>query len=126
MDALTRSVMQDFLFEIWEEERKTALLVTHDMDEAIYLADRTVVITAHPGRIREVIDVDLSRPRRYAIRSEPRFIEFRDQVTIIVREETIKGAADPMRPRPANTQKERRTYETEQGHARYASSSWRG
>jgi NitT/TauT family transport system ATP-binding protein len=94
LDALTRSVMQDFLLEIWEGERKTALLVTHDIDEAIYLADRTVVMTAHPGRIREVIDVDLPRPRRYKMRSEPRFIELRDHVTIIVREEAIKGAAD--------------------------------
>jgi ABC-type nitrate/sulfonate/bicarbonate transport system ATPase subunit len=94
LDALTRSVMQDFLLEIWEGERKTALLVTHDIDEAIYLADRTVVMTAHPGRIREVIDVDLPRPRRYQMRSEPRFIELRDHVTIIVREEAIKGAAD--------------------------------
>jgi NitT/TauT family transport system ATP-binding protein len=94
LDALTRSVMQDFLLEIWEEERKTALLVTHDIDEAIYLADRTVVMTAHPGRIREVIDVDLPRPRRYEMRSLPRFIELRDQVTGIVREEAIKGAAD--------------------------------
>src|SRR5262249_32636210 len=53
LDALTRSIMQDFLLEVWEEERKTALLVTHDIDEAIYLADRTVVMTAHPGRVRE-------------------------------------------------------------------------
>jgi NitT/TauT family transport system ATP-binding protein len=94
LDALTRSVMQDFLLEIWEQERKTALLVTHDIDEAIYLADRTVLMTAHPGRVREIIRVDLPRPRRYEMRSEARFIALRDHVTRIVRDEVIKGAAE--------------------------------
>lgn len=93
LDALTRSVMQDFLLEIWEQERKTAVLVTHDIDEAIYLADRTVVMTAHPGRIREIIEVDLPRPRRYEMRSHPRFIELRDHVTGIVRSEALQGDA---------------------------------
>jgi NitT/TauT family transport system ATP-binding protein len=94
LDALTRSIMQDFLLEVWEEERKTALLVTHDIDEAIYLADRTVVMTAHPGRVREIIEVDLPRPRRYEMRSEKRFIALRDYVTGIVREEAIRGAVE--------------------------------
>jgi NitT/TauT family transport system ATP-binding protein len=91
LDSLTRSIMQDFLLEIWEEQRKTVVLVTHDIDEAIYLADKTVVMTAHPGRICEVIDVDLPRPRRYEMRSESRFIALRDHVTEIVRTEAIKG-----------------------------------
>jgi ABC-type nitrate/sulfonate/bicarbonate transport system ATPase subunit len=93
LDSLTRSIMQDFLLEIWEEQRKTVVLVTHDIDEAIYLADRTVVMTAHPGRIREVIAVDLPRPRRYEMRSDPAFIALRDHVTEIVRTEAIKGTA---------------------------------
>jgi ABC-type nitrate/sulfonate/bicarbonate transport system ATPase subunit len=95
LDSLTRSIMQDFLLEIWEERRKTVVLVTHDIDEAIYLADRTVVMTAHPGRIREVIDVTLPRPRRYAMRSDPAFIALRDHVTDIVRTEAIKGSGMP-------------------------------
>jgi len=94
LDALTRSIMQDFLLKIWEEECKTALLVTHNIDEAICLADRTVVMTAHPGRVREIIAVDLPRPRRYEMRSEKRFIALRDYVTGIVREEAIRGAAE--------------------------------
>jgi NitT/TauT family transport system ATP-binding protein len=94
LDALTRSIMQDFLLEVWEEERKTALLVTHDIDEAIYLADRTVVMTAHPGRVREIIEVDLPRPRHYEMRSERRFIALRDHVTGIVREEAMRGAVE--------------------------------
>ena len=93
LDSLTRSIMQDFLLEIWEEQRKTVVLVTHDIDEAIYLADKTVVMTAHPGRICEVIDVDLPRPRRYEMRSEAPFIALRDHVTAIVRMEAIKSSA---------------------------------
>ncbi len=94
LDALTRSIMQDFLLEVWEEERKTALLVTHDIDEAIYLADRTVVMTAHPGRVREIIEVDLPRPRVYEMRSDKRFIALRDHVTGIVRKEAMRVAAN--------------------------------
>ena len=93
LDSLTRSIMQDFLLEVWEEQRKTVVLVTHDIDEAIYLADKTVVMTAHPGRIREVIEVSLPRPRRYDMRSEAPFIKLRDHVTEIVRTEAIKGTA---------------------------------
>jgi ABC-type nitrate/sulfonate/bicarbonate transport system ATPase subunit len=93
LDSLTRSIMQDFLLEIWEEQRKTVVLVTHDIDEAIYLADKTVVMTAQPGQIREVIDVNLPRPRRYEMRSEAPFIELRDHVTRIVRTEAITGTA---------------------------------
>jgi ABC-type nitrate/sulfonate/bicarbonate transport system ATPase subunit len=95
LDSLTRSIMQDFLLEIWEEQRKTVVLVTHDIDEAIYLADKTVVMTAHPGRICEVIDVDLPRPRRYEMRSQAPFIALRDHVTKIVRTEALKGAPLP-------------------------------
>jgi NitT/TauT family transport system ATP-binding protein len=93
LDSLTRSIMQDFLLEIWEEQRKTVVLVTHDIDEAIYLADRTVVMTAHPGRICEVIDINLPRPRRYEMRSDAAFIALRDHVTQIVRAEAIKDTA---------------------------------
>ncbi len=94
LDALTRSLMQDFLLELWEADRKTVLLVTHDIDEAIYLADRTVVMTAHPGRVREVVDIDLARPRKYEMHSDPRFIALRDHVRDIVREEAAKGALE--------------------------------
>ena len=94
LDALTRSIMQDFLLELWEQDRKTVLLVTHDIDEAIYLADKTVVMTAHPGRVREVIEVDLPRPRSFDMHSSPVFIERRDHVRDIVIEEAAKGVLD--------------------------------
>ena len=101
LDSLTRSIMQDFLLEIWEEHRKTIVLVTHDIDEAIYLADRTVVMTAQPGRIDRVIEVDLPRPRRYEMRSDSRFISLRDRVTEIVRREAISATAIPLSAEPA-------------------------
>ena len=94
LDALTRSLMQDFLLELWEQDRKTVLLVTHDIDEAIYLADRTVIMTAHPGRVREVIGVDMPRPRTFEMQSDPKFIEIRDHVRDIVRQEAAKSAHD--------------------------------
>lgn len=91
LDSLTRSIMQDFLLELWEEDRKTVLLVTHDIDEAIYLADRTVVMSGHPGRVSEVITVDLPRPRHFDMHSDPKFIYLRDKVRDIVRTEATKS-----------------------------------
>jgi ABC-type nitrate/sulfonate/bicarbonate transport system ATPase subunit len=93
LDALTRSLMQDFLLELWEENRKTVLLVTHDITEAVYLADRLVIMAGHPGRVREIVPVDLPRPRRYALQAEPGFIRLRDHVTRVVRDEAAKAAA---------------------------------
>jgi ABC-type nitrate/sulfonate/bicarbonate transport system ATPase subunit len=93
LDALTRSLMQDFLLELWEENRQTVLLVTHDITEAVYLADRLVVMAGHPGRVREIVPVDLPRPRRYALQADPAFIRLRDHVTRVVREEAAKAAA---------------------------------
>jgi len=93
LDSLTRSLMQDFLLEIWESERKTVLLVTHDITEAIYLADRVIVMAGHPGRIREVINVDLQRPRMLATQGQQRFVDLREHVTAVVRDEVSKAEA---------------------------------
>ena len=66
LDALTRSLMQDFLLELWEENRKTVLLVTHDITEAVYLADRLVIMAGHPGRVREIVKQGTSADRQLA------------------------------------------------------------
>src|SRR5262249_57565692 len=63
LDAQTRSLMQEELLRIWQREAKTVLFVTHSIPEAIYLADRIVVMTSHPGRVKAVIDVKEPRPR---------------------------------------------------------------
>jgi sulfonate transport system ATP-binding protein len=77
LDALTRSRMQTELQSIWESERITMILVTHDVDEAVFLADRVVVMQARPGRISKVVDIGLTRPRR---RSDPAFVGLRDDI----------------------------------------------
>jgi NitT/TauT family transport system ATP-binding protein len=63
LDAQTRNIMQSELLRIWEEEKKTIIFVTHSVDEAIYLADRIVIMSARPGKIKDVIKIDLPRPR---------------------------------------------------------------
>ncbi len=73
LDAMTRETMNDDLQRIWEESGKTVLLVTHSIPEAVYLADRVVVMTPRPGRIVEIIDIDLPRPRRLAMHNTPEF-----------------------------------------------------
>ena len=66
LDAHTRTGMQHELLEIWERDRKTVLFVTHSVEEAVFLGDRVVVLTRSPGRIKEIIRIDLPRPRRRA------------------------------------------------------------
>lgn len=63
LDSQTRISMQQWLLKVWKEQRRTVLFVTHDIDEAIFLADRVVVMTPRPGKIRDVFDVPLARPR---------------------------------------------------------------
>jgi NitT/TauT family transport system ATP-binding protein len=78
LDAQTRESMGDELVTIWEQDKKTALFVTHSIDEAILLGDRIVVMSRRPGRIREVIAVGIPRPRKIiTVRAHPRYIELR-------------------------------------------------
>lgn len=74
LDALTRINMQNEVLRIWEKEKKTMVLVTHDIDEAIFLSDRIVVLSSRPGKVQEIIDVDLPRPRE---RSSVEFMKIR-------------------------------------------------
>ncbi|HEU5432034.1 MAG TPA: ABC transporter ATP-binding protein [Thermomicrobiales bacterium] len=73
LDALTRTELQNWLVALWERERRAVLLVTHDVDEAIFLADRVVVLTPRPGRVAAIEAVDLPRPRHRAVVTSPRF-----------------------------------------------------
>lgn len=77
LDALTRGRLQNELQRIWDHERITMILVTHDVDEALYLGDRVVTMAPRPGRIKRVVDVALPRPRE---RHDPHFIRLRDEV----------------------------------------------
>ncbi len=69
--------MQDEVLRLWQARRTTMLLVTHDIDEAIYMADRIVIMTPHPGRIEQIIPVALERPRQ---RSSPEFLRLRGEI----------------------------------------------
>jgi len=86
LDAHTRILMQKELLRIWRETRKTVILVTHSVDEAVYLANHIVVMTARPGRIRDVIDVGLEHPRD---RSNPEYARMTAQILDVLEEEVV-------------------------------------
>ncbi len=77
LDAFTRMRMQDEVLRLWQARRTTMLLVTHDIDEAIYMADRIVIMTPHPGRVERTITVALDRPRQ---RNSPEFLRLRSEI----------------------------------------------
>ncbi len=91
LDTQTRALMQELLLEIWEELHKTILFVTHDVEEAVFLSDRIFVMTARPGRIKAVLEVDLTRPRNYEIKSSPAFVALKIEVSRLIREESIRA-----------------------------------
>jgi NitT/TauT family transport system ATP-binding protein len=90
LDAQTRETMQHELLRIWSQTRKTALFITHDIVEAVYLADRVVVFTARPGRVKEILTVDLARPRDLRVKRDPRFIEIERRIWESIREESAR------------------------------------
>src|SRR5258707_15755794 len=77
LDSITRLQMRGELLRIWQAERKTILFVTHDIEESVQLADRVVVMSARPARIRRIVDIDIPHPRDL---SSPRYIDLRDSL----------------------------------------------
>ena len=110
LDAQTRLILQIELLRIWGEtapraQRKTAIFITHDIEEAVFLADRVVVMSSHPGRLRAVLDVDLPRPRGESARVNPRFVELTERIWGLIRDEAyraiggeVDAPADELRP----------------------------
>jgi NitT/TauT family transport system ATP-binding protein len=86
LDALTRQQMQELLVQIWEEHRLTVLFVTHDVEEAVFLADRIAVMGIAPGRITQIFDVDLGRPRHEELIDTPEFMAIQRSVHRAIRE----------------------------------------
>ncbi|HXX31220.1 MAG TPA: nitrate ABC transporter ATP-binding protein, partial [Myxococcaceae bacterium] len=80
LDAQTRARMQDALARLWAQERKTVLFVTHDAEEALFLADRIVVLSPRPGRVQARFRVDIPRPRSFETRFSAEFLSLKRQV----------------------------------------------
>jgi NitT/TauT family transport system ATP-binding protein len=88
LDAQTREMMQEELLQIWIKAKKTVLFITHQIDEAIFLSDRVAVFTARPGRVKEVVDIGLERPRLLNLKRSPRFHEIEDRIWRSIQEES--------------------------------------
>jgi NitT/TauT family transport system ATP-binding protein len=92
LDAQTRELMQAELLKVWDQaQRKTVLFVTHQIDEAVFLADRVIVLTVRPGRIKEVVPVHFPRPRALGVKRGPEFTEIVDHIWRLIEEEVRAG-----------------------------------
>ena len=90
LDAQTREFMQAELLKIWSQDRKTVLFITHQINEAVYLADRVAVMSARPGRLKGVFKVPFGRPRTLSLKRDPQFLEIEDSIWQLIEEESQK------------------------------------
>ena len=88
LDAQTREFMQAELLKIWRQARKTVLFITHQINEAVYLADRVVVMSSRPGRIKDVFDIPFARPRALELKRDARFLAIEDRIWKLIEEES--------------------------------------
>ena len=91
LDAQTREVMQTELLSIWQKSRKTILLITHQIDEAVFLSDRVIVLSARPGSVRETIPIDLPRPRALEVKRTAEFAVLVDRIWKLIEAEVRLG-----------------------------------
>ncbi|MDQ4052752.1 MAG: ABC transporter ATP-binding protein [Actinomycetota bacterium] len=103
LDALTRVKLQEQLLDTWSKEQRTVLFITHDVDEAVFLANRVIVMAARPGRIYDVVDVDLPYPRSEEFRLSPEFADLRNRVWRSVYHQDGRTAARSNHPMPSST-----------------------
>ena len=80
LDAQTRTQLQQELLNTWEKEQKTCFFITHDVEEAIILAQRVVIMCARPGRVKEIVDIDIPYPRDQETKMSPRFLELKNHI----------------------------------------------
>jgi ABC-type nitrate/sulfonate/bicarbonate transport system ATPase subunit len=95
LDHQTRELMQELLLGIWEAEKKTVLFVTHDIDEAVFMGSRVVVMSARPGRIKLDRRIDLPHPRHYSMKTSPQFAALKAELTEQVRAEVRAAQETP-------------------------------
>lgn len=91
LDALTRTMMQRWLLDVWQRHRRTILFITHDVDEAIFLGDRVLVMTARPGAVKLARQVDLPRPRTPDLVTAPEFVALKREILDAIEEEAMKS-----------------------------------
>ena len=87
LDAQTREIMQTELLRIWDQGRKTVLFVTHQIDEAVFLSDRVLVLARRPGRLQESVEIKLSRPRALEIKRTPEFVAYVDHIWRLIEDD---------------------------------------
>lgn len=90
LDMQTREIMQELLLDVWQKSPKTIVMVTHDVEEAVFLADRVVIMSSRPGTVKEIIDVDIARPRDYHVKTSSKFLEYKMRAFETIRSETMK------------------------------------
>jgi NitT/TauT family transport system ATP-binding protein len=90
LDAQTRITMQELLLDIWAGTGKTVIFVTHDVEEAVFLADRIIVLTARPAQVKKEVIVSLARPRKYDIMTTAKYTNIKKEVFTAIREETLR------------------------------------
>jgi len=91
LDAQTREIMQSELLKMWVQAKKTVIFVTHQIEEAIYLADRVVVFSARPTRVREIVKIQISRPRPLSVKRTKDFLDYTDHIWGIIQDEVLKS-----------------------------------
>ena len=104
LDALTRVQMQEWLLELWDSMSSTIVLITHDVDEALLVSDRVYVLTARPGRVKMVLDVDLPRPRSHEAVTQPDFTGLKAKLLAALREEILPAESRPVESPPTGSQ----------------------
>jgi ABC-type dipeptide/oligopeptide/nickel transport system ATPase component len=91
LDAQTRGVMQELLLSIWERDRLSVLFVTHDVEESLILSDRVCILGARPGRVRELLTVDLPRPRQFDMQDSPEFRDYKHHIHSLIHAEAVRA-----------------------------------
>jgi NitT/TauT family transport system ATP-binding protein len=91
LDALTKSVVQEYLLELYDLVPKTVFFITHDVEEAVFLADTVIVMTTRPGKILKIIDVDIERPRNHRVLTSERFLTIENEIRTAIHDEARKA-----------------------------------
>jgi NitT/TauT family transport system ATP-binding protein len=97
LDAQTREAMQGELLDLWTTHRKTVVFITHQLEEAVYLGDRVVVLSAHPGRVREIIPIDMPRPRDRHSRRSPEAVAYVERIWSLIEDEVYRSLVEDTR-----------------------------